>query len=132
METLQQSKSAFSVLVVEDDRTALDALCLMIKIKLPDFTVYTAQDGRSGIDVFRKHTPDVIVTDVNMPVMNGMEMAEEIKSIKPDTKFIVLTAYNEKVFFEKFKKIGCSAFIVKPVEFRKLIAAIERCVAELC
>jgi YesN/AraC family two-component response regulator len=131
MEPLQRSTPAFSILVVEDDKSALDMLCLMIRFKLPDSAVYSAEDGRQGVELFKKHTPGIVITDVNMPVMNGMDMAEEIKSIKPDTRFIVLTAYNEKIFFDKFKEIGCSAFILKPVEFKKLFAVIEKCIAEI-
>lgn len=131
MEVSRQSRPAFSILVAEDDKAALDVLCLMLRIKYPDNTIYSAEDGRVGVELFKRHTPGIVITDVNMPVMNGMDMAAEIKAIKADTRFIVLTAYNEKVFFDKFKEIGCSAFLLKPVEFKKLFAEIEKCVAEI-
>src|SRR6185369_11572851 len=119
------------MLVAEDDRSALDALCLMLRMKFPDAVVYSAEDGGIGLELFRKHTPDIVITDVNMPVKNGIEMAEEIKSIKPDTRFIVLTAYNEKIFFEKFSEIGFSSYLLKPIEFKKLFVAIEKCIGEI-
>lgn len=131
MDATEQSKTALSILVAEDDETALNTLCLMLRIKFPHCTVYPANDGGMGVELFRKNLPDIVITDVNMPVMNGMEMAERIKSIKADTRIIVLTAYNEKVFFDKFEEIGCSAFILKPIEFRKLYLIIEKCSAEI-
>lgn len=119
------------MLVAEDDKAAREALCLMIRMKFPDAAVYSAEDGAIGLELFRKYTPDIVITDVNMPVKNGIEMAGDIKAIKPDTRFIVLTAYNEKIFFEKFSEIGFSAYILKPIEFRKLFAALEKCIAGL-
>jgi YesN/AraC family two-component response regulator len=103
----------------------------MIGKKFPDMTIYTAEHGGIGLELFKRHKPNLVITDVNMPVMNGMDMASEIKSIKADTKFIVLTAYNEKVFFERFKQIGFSAYILKPIEFRKLFDEINKCVSEI-
>lgn len=131
MKPLQHSPPALSMLVAEDDKPAREILCLMIRKKFPHAVVYSAEDGGMGLELFRMHTPDIVVTDVNMPVMDGIRMAEEIKSLKADTKFIVLTAYNEKIFFEKFSEIGFSAYILKPIEFRRLFAAIEKCEAEI-
>lgn len=130
MEPLQKSGSAFSMLVAEDDKAAREALCLMIRKKFPDVTIYPAENGSVGLEIFNRHRPEVVVTDVNMPVMDGIRMSELIKEIQAETKFIVLTAYNEKIFFEKFSVIGFCAYILKPIEFRKLFAAIEKCIAE--
>ena len=129
--TLHSSKSKLSIMIVEDDKDACETLCLMVKMKNPDASIYSAENGGIGMELFNKHTPDIVITDVNMPVMNGIEMAEKIKTIKADTKFIVLTAYNEKIFFQKFSEIGFSAYILKPIEFKKLFVAIEKCVAEI-
>ena len=129
--TLQPSKSKLSIMIVEDDVDARETLCLMVKMKNPDASIYSAENGSIGMDLFKKHTPDIVITDVNMPVMNGIDMAGEIKSIKADTKFIVLTAYNEKIFFQKFSEIGFSSYILKPIEFKKLFVAIEKCIAEI-
>ncbi len=128
MEALASPITAFSILVVEDDKLTLDVLCLMLKVKFSRNTIYSAKDGRLGLELFKKHTPGIVITDINMPVMNGFEMANEIKSIKADTNLIVLTAYNEDVFIEKFKAIGYSAFMLKPVVFEKLFMEIEKCV----
>lgn len=131
MEPLQQLKSKLSMLVVEDDEPAREMLCLMIKMKYPDAKIHSAENGSLGMDLFKYHTPDIVITDVNMPVMNGIEMAANIKAIKTDTRFIVLTAYNEKIFFEKFSEIGFSSYLLKPIEFKKLFVAIEKCIGEI-
>lgn len=131
MEPMKSSIFPISILIAEDDEAARETLHLMIKMKNPDAKLYSAENGSIGLDVFKKHTPDIVITDVNMPVMNGIEMAGEIKSLKSDTKFIVLTAYNEKIFFDKFSSIGFSSYILKPIEFKKLFVAIEKCITEI-
>jgi len=129
METLPPARTPCSILVVEDDPAAIEILGLMIKKKFPDFEIHTAEDGVKGLELFKRYRPDIVLTDINMPGMNGMDMAAEIRSMEPATKFIVLTAYNDLAFFEKFKEIGFVAYILKPVEFNKLFAAIAKCIS---
>ena len=123
--TLQPSKSKLSIMIVEDDVDARETLCLMVKMKNPDASIYSAENGSIGMDLFKKNTPDIVITDVNMPVMNGIDMAGEIKSIKADTKFIVLTAYNEEIFFQKFSK--CLQFYSDQENFQKYLILLKNC-----
>jgi YesN/AraC family two-component response regulator len=103
----------------------------MIAKKFPEAAIAAAENGRAGLELFKKRAADIVITDVNMPEMDGIDMAAAIKSTKADTKFIVLTAYNEKRFFEKFSEIGFSAYLLKPIEFKKLFAAIEKCLEDI-
>ncbi|HEY3307859.1 MAG TPA: response regulator [Desulfuromonadaceae bacterium] len=126
-----QSKSQLAILIVEDEQDALATLSMMVKMKFPELKIYLAENGKIGVEIFKKYLPEIVLTDVNMPVKNGIEMAAEIKEIKKDTKFIVLTAYNEKIFFQKFKAIGFSSYLLKPLEFKKLFVEINKCIAEI-
>jgi len=127
----EQSIVSYSLLVVEDDTMVCLAIGRMIARQFPDATVYTAENGRIGLESFTEHTPEIVITDINMPVMDGIEMASKIKSIKADTKFIVITGYSDKNYLERFSEIGFDDYIVKPVELRKLFAAIEKCRAKI-
>ena len=126
-----QSLESFSLLFVEDDTIVCLAIGRMIARQFPDATVYTAGNGQIGLELFREHTPEIVITDINMPVMDGIEMAGNIRSIKAGTKFIVLTGYSDKNYLERFSEIGFCDYIVKPVDFGKLFAAIESCRAEI-
>jgi YesN/AraC family two-component response regulator len=126
-----QSLASFSLLFVEDDHMVCLAIGRIIARRFPDATVYTAENGRIGLELFKEHTPEIVITDINMPVMDGIEMARKIKSIKTDTMFIVLTGYNDKNYLERFGEIGFNDYIVKPVDFGKLFAAIEKCRVEI-
>jgi two-component system response regulator YesN len=66
-----------------------------------------------------------------MPVMDGIQMAGEIKSIKDDTKFIVLTGYSEMDYSSQISEFGIKECILKPIVFKRLFAAIENCIDEI-
>lgn len=128
---MEQSKANLAILIVEDEHDALATLSMMVRMKFPEAKVHMAENGKVGVEVFKKYLPDIVITDVNMPVKNGIDMAAEIKEIKRDTRFIVLTAYNEKIFFQRFKEIGFSSYLLKPLEFKKLFVEINKCIAEI-
>lgn len=126
-----QSHPPFSILFVEDDHMVCLSIGRILAMQFPDATVYTAENGQIGLELYKEHTPEIVITDVNMPVMDGFEMASKIKSIKTETKLIVLTGYSDNNYFERFSEIGFDDYIVKPVDFQKLFTAIEKCCAEI-
>jgi YesN/AraC family two-component response regulator len=119
------------MMVAEDDKPTRDLLGAIISRKYPEAILYFADNGKTGVEIFKEHMPDIVITDIKMPVMDGIEMASRIKDIKPDTKFIVVTAFGNKVYLSKFSDIGYYAYITKPVEFAKLFEAIQRCAAQV-
>jgi YesN/AraC family two-component response regulator len=129
--SVKPSTAAFSVLLVEDDSVVCFSISRIIAKEFPDATVYAAENGKDGLELFKKHTTDIVITDINMPLMDGIEMAGEIKSIKSNTKFIVVSGYCDKEHLDRFRGIGIVDYIVKPVDFNKLFAAIEKCREEL-
>jgi len=101
----------------------------MLSLRFPDYTIYCADNGLEGLELFKKHFPPVVITDIHMPQMNGIEMAEDIKIIDPHVIYIVLTAYTDLKFVEKFTRIGYYRYLLKPLNFDELFAAVEHCVA---
>jgi YesN/AraC family two-component response regulator len=124
-----QQLAQLSLLLVEDDRTARDMVSRMVARNFPDSKIYTAENGKIGVELFREHTPDIVITDINMPEMDGIEMAREIRTINDKATYIVLTARNDKNTFEIFKEIGFCAYLLKPLNYNDLFEAIERCSA---
>jgi len=131
MEASPYSSPAVTILIVDDDRITSEVTALMLSKKFPYNTVYIADGGRNGLELFKKHTPEIVITDIQMPEMDGMEMAAAIKALKADTIFIVLTAYGSTNYHDKLGRIGCHDFLSKPIEFDKLYAAIEKSIAEI-
>jgi len=126
-----ESRPALSILIVEDDEAANKIICHFIARKFPGSTINIAENGEMGVQLSSEHAPDIVITDINMPKMDGIQMASEIKLIKDDVKFIVLTGYSDNSCKERLSEIGITDLIVKPILFGKLLALIEKCIGEI-
>lgn len=120
-----------TMLIVEDDTVAAEICARLIALEYPGAAVYLAENGSIGLELFRKHAPQIVITDIDMPVLNGIEMARGIKRLKPDTRFIVLTAYNEQNFVRQFQEIGVETYLLKPLNMDHLLSAIDTCIEEI-
>ena len=126
------SQYPLSVLVVEDDEPAREILISVLVLKFPNISFYTADNGKSGLAQFRAHLPRVAITDINMPVMDGIRMAEEIKLIADGVTFIVLSAFSDRTVLGAARAAGLeiSHCLLKPVDYKALFAAVEQTLAE--
>jgi YesN/AraC family two-component response regulator len=120
----------FSILVVEDDAITLAYLCSTLAFKYPDMNILKAFDGMEGMEIFEAHSPQLVITDLNMPGMDGKQMVSRIRSIKPDTKFIALTGFMEKTEWGESEETGVhfDHYIVKPVIIQELFSTIDKCI----
>jgi len=133
METKADSVPQLSILLVEDEEIDREILATALACKFPAVTLHTARDGRTGLELFKTHRPEIVITDINMPEIGGFQLAVNIRSLKPDTKLIVLTGCTgEDVKGDSVaKEFDIDHFILKPVIFHELFAAIERCIGEI-
>jgi two-component system cell cycle response regulator len=124
---------SISILLVEDEKDNLELLAIILTKKFPDVVLYTAANGKSGLELFKTQTPDIVITDINMPEMCGVKMAYKIRAINPDIKFIAITGNTGKYVLEDSveKDFVFDHNIVKPVDFSKLFAAIEQCLGKI-
>jgi YesN/AraC family two-component response regulator len=133
MKSIANPLKSISILLVEDDKDTLEILSIIIKKKFPAVALHTAINGRAGLGLFKTHLPDIVITDINMPEMGGVQLIGKIRAIKHGTKTIVLTADTGKVDLEHAvgKGFEVDHYILKPVDFGKLFAAIEQCLGEI-
>jgi DNA-binding NarL/FixJ family response regulator len=118
-----------SILLVEDDKGACEALCSLLTLQFPHAQIHSAEDGKNGLEHFRRHLPDIVITDINMPELDGARMLDEICSIKPETRIIVVTAHSERQILDRIVSRGVSLEIIhKPVDLAALFASLRRCV----
>ncbi len=114
-----------SVLYVEDEATTRELVSAMLQRRVK--TLHLAGNGREGLALFREHSPDIVITDINMPVMDGLEMAREIKNSDRTCMIIVTTAYHDSGHLMKAIDIGVDQYVVKPIEAERLFAALNKC-----
>jgi len=118
----------FSILFVEDEKDFV----YIIKTFLSDIfsNVEVAYDGAEGLEKFKQGNFDIVITDITMPIMNGFDMATQMKNINPIQKIIALSAHKESEWLEKAAKIGITRYLHKPVGVDELLNAIEKVLLE--
>ena len=117
-----------SILYVEDDPEARELVSRVLARKIRALRLYTAENGAAGLALYREHRPDIVITDINMPVMDGIRMSNEIKSLNPEALIIAVTAYSDTRYLLDAIETGISNYVLKPINYDKLFAAIDKCV----
>lgn len=119
----QKPQHDISVLFVEDNDTIRFLYKRLLSKKFRQFHI--AENGQEGLDLYKQHKSDLIITDISMPIMDGLEMISLIKEITPDIKVIVMSAYSIKEYFLEAIKLGVNGYLIKPVEAKKLFSLID-------
>lgn len=126
MEPARNPAKSINILFVEDDRYARELIPLMISNKFPGVAIILADNGESGLELCRANEFDIVITDINMPDMDGIRMAGEIRGLKPDAKIIVMSGYSEKCYFDQLREIGITDYILKPIDTKLLFLTIGK------
>ena len=121
-----------SILLVEDESDTREILSRMLTIKLSGIRLFCAENGKSGLELYREHRPDLVITDINMPLMDGLSMAGAIREQHPEAHIIVLTAYNDSHYLLNAIEAGITHYVLKPINQRKLFASIDQCLESIC
>ena len=103
-----------TILIVDDDKTTSSILNHMLKPYAN--VIVKASNGVEGCDLYKKYTPDIILSDINMPQMNGLEMIEKIRQIDDDVKIAIFTDFENREILLKAIELGVNQFVSKPFE----------------
>lgn len=120
----------YQVMIVDDEPMAASLIVNIIKRKYSDFEIMgTAYDGEEALELMEKNgEPDVLITDIQMPVMNGLKLVEETKKRYPEVLSVIVSGYQEFEYAKQAISFGVCDYILKPIvpsEFSKLITRIE-------
>ena len=129
LKKLKLSASGISVLYVEDNDT-LRANAQKLLNKFFD-SVDTAVDGQDGLEQFEKHRHQLLITDIKMPNMDGITLTEHAKVIQPDTKIIIMSAFDDKEYLHKAIELGVFRFLKKPVNLSLLTDILYEAVTQI-
>lgn len=116
------------LLIVDDERVVLDLL--QTYISSMDYEIDTAGDGLAALDLLKINTYDIVLTDMIMPKMDGMELLKHIRQFYPQTDVIVLTGYDDSYNYTDVINAGASDFIAKPFQSDELRAKLRRVARE--
>ena len=116
------------ILVVDDEQNI--GYALRVILELEGYDVTTVQSGEKALEILKEEKPDLIVTDVLMPEMDGWEMIHRIREkLKLNTPIIVLTVTYPQQNHKEISEYNISAFIRKPFDKKELIDAVKKCVS---
>jgi two-component system response regulator VicR len=116
------------ILVIEDDANVSDMLQRWLQEL--HFTVAAASDGPEGLELFQNYRPELVLLDIAMPLMNGFEVASEIRKMEEregerrHTPIVVLSAYTQSYFVSVGSEVGIDTYLTKPVGLTQLAVQI--------
>ncbi|MGE5582043.1 MAG: response regulator [Bacillota bacterium] len=113
------------ILVVDDEQILLDSICLILS-KEPDLTVETATTGREAIEKAEIFRPELVLMDLKMPGINGMEALREIRRVDPQAILVILSAYENFIYAQEAIRLNVYDYLVKPINKTRLLELIAK------
>jgi DNA-binding response OmpR family regulator len=113
-----------SVLIVDDDTKLLDVF--KSGLKLAGYSCETATSGMSALEVINESLFDIMMIDIELPDVNGLELTTKVKRLKPDMIVIIMTGFIEEFDYDKAIEAGASDFIKKPFTLKELVARMNQ------
>lgn len=114
------------ILVIDDDSVV--RVLLRQLFEQTGYTVCEASDGNEGVKLFKKESPDLVVTDLIMPEKEGLEAIKEIKSLKPDSKIVAISGGgigNAQIYLGLARRLGASHVFEKPLNVSEVLSTVQ-------
>ncbi|HEY5583052.1 MAG TPA: response regulator [Ruminiclostridium sp.] len=122
----------YKVLIIDDEAIIRKGLKNIINWKQLDCEVCAdASDGIEGIEFIKKYLPEIIITDIRMPGLDGLSMIKQVKGIVPNSKIIILTGYRDFDYVQEAIKCGAFDFLLKPSKIEDLTSVLTKAVNEI-
>jgi two-component system response regulator AtoC len=113
-----------SILVIDDNR--LIRQTFKSHLTSEGFDVSLAADGREGVEAFQKATPDLVILDIHLPVIDGIEVLKQIRQLEPNSYVIMITAFDDMKTTVEAMKLGAFEYICKPIDYDELLLSIRK------
>ena len=124
IENIIKYTTKLKLLYVEDNELARESTLSILE----EFfgKIILAEDGEDGFEKYQQSTPDIIITDINMPKLNGLDMIAKIRAIDKNIPILILSAYNEASYFIESIKLGVEGYILKPMDINLFINSLQK------
>ena len=123
---IKKAAQGISVLYVEDDNDLRQNTARLLSTLFSSVT--TAEEGQAGLEKYRQSNYDLVLTDINMPGMNGVKMAEQIKFLNPGQVIIVISAHDEAGYLLDLINLGVDYFILKPLDLNQFLTVLDKAI----
>lgn len=112
-----------SILVIDDEKSIRDML--RAGLTKYGYNFYDAADGKNGIEVYKRARPDIVLTDVKMPEMSGLELTRALKEIEYDTDIVIMTGYGSEELVIEALRSGATNYVKKPISLNELFTILD-------
>jgi diguanylate cyclase (GGDEF)-like protein len=113
-----------TILYVEDEDDVREGYMRTLE-RISD-NVYTAKDGLIGLEIYKKYLPDIVISDIKMPHMDGLKMAKAIKEINPHANIVFTTAHSESAYLLEAIELQAEGYLLKPVQKKSLVNIVQK------
>jgi two-component system nitrate/nitrite response regulator NarL len=113
------------IIIADDHKLFIDGLQLLLKDEAWIEIIDVANDGKELLDILSRNLPDIILLDINMPLLNGLDATMHIKRSYPNMKIVILSTYNEDHLIERAKKSGVNGYLLKNCDKNELLETIR-------
>lgn len=117
--------SEINIAIIDDHKMVREGLRQLLEFEGDINVIAEAGDGEEGYKVIKNDKPDVVLLDINMPVMNGLELLKKIRMENDKTRILILTIHNEVEYLSKAVEIGVNGYVLKDSESSELKKAIQ-------
>lgn len=128
-EKFKNSIAQTKILYIEDDNYIREYINEFLKRF--NSNIYLASNAEDGLEIYKKHKPDIMIVDINLPNMSGIELISQIRKNDNFTRIIISTAYTNKEFTLQAIELNITRYLVKPITSKDLIAALQKALDEL-
>lgn len=122
-----KSLSQVSVLYVEDDKVIQEEIAEILELSCKK--LYIADNGQEGLELYKEHRPDIVLSDIRMPKMDGLQMSEAIAKIDPQAPIIINSAFNDSDYLLDAIRLGISHYLIKPIQLDELLTVLGKVAA---
>ncbi|HHB93799.1 MAG TPA: response regulator [Campylobacterales bacterium] len=113
----------YTILYVEDDIDTQELMSNILKMTFGD--VFVANNGEEGLELYKEKKPDIVLSDISMPVMDGLEMSELIKEINPQQLIALFTAFSDPEYQKKAAQLEIDTYIMKPLDEKQFFNSLN-------
>lgn len=122
----------YKLLVIDDEPFVRRGIVSLIPFEeLGVGEIFEAANGEKGLEIVKEHEPDIVLCDINMPKLNGLDFSKEVKKIKPWIKIAIITGYDYFEYAKQAVKIGVEDYVLKPVSKQDVMEVIANLIKKI-
>ena len=120
-----KNQDRYTILYVEDEAYVRKAAVMFLEDSFRE--IYEAEDGKEALEIYYEKKPDIIITDIEMPKMDGLEFCKKVREKDEKTPIIIMTAYSHTEYLLKATELNLVKYLIKPIEEESLNEALKSC-----